>query len=392
VRILITGSTYAPAFNGQSIFTTNIAEGLAKRRHEVWVVTPSDFGKPYQIDRNGVHIWTVYATELKFLHNQAYASFLPDREVKKIFGTFKPEIIHVQDHFPLSKCSLKFAHKYGVPAIGTNHFMPENLAPYVPVLPRMWPFFNRLLWWWMHRVFNHLDMATAPSRTAVDILKKQGLHVPLFPVSCGVNLERFYPDPSVRREEICQQFGIDPGRKTFLFVGRVDAEKRLDVLIRAIARIKRADIQFVITGSGAALHLYQTVAQELGVADQVLFTGFVPDVDLPLLLNSIDIFAMPSEAELLSIASLEAMASGRPLLAARSKALPELVTDNVNGYLFEPGNVDDAVRCMLQLANHPEDWARMGAASLARVQSHSIENVLNRYETLYSECITNFRK
>jgi 1,2-diacylglycerol 3-alpha-glucosyltransferase len=383
VRILITGSTYAPAFNGQSIFTTNLAEGLAKRRHEVWVVTPSDFGKPYQIDRNGVHIWTVYATELKFLHNQAYASFLPDREVKNIFTTFKPEIIHVQDHFPLSKCSLKFAYKYGVPAMGTNHFMPENLAPYVPVLPRMWPLFNRLLWWWMHRVFNHLDMATAPSYTAVEILKKQGLHVPLFPVSCGVNLERFYPDTSVRREEICQQF---------LFVGRVDAEKRLDVLIRAIARIKRADIQFVITGSGAALHLYQTLAQELGVADQVLFTGFVPDLDLPLLLNSIDIFAMPSEAELLSIASLEAMASGRPLLVARSKALPELVTDNENGYLFEPGNVEDAVRCMVQLANHPEDWARMGAASLARVQSHSMENVLNRYETLYSECITNFRK
>jgi glycosyltransferase involved in cell wall biosynthesis len=83
------------------------------------------------------------------------------------------------------------------------------------------------------------------------------------------------------------------------------------------------------------------------------------------------------------------MATGRPLLVARSKALPELVSDGVNGYTFEAGNVEDAARCMALLADHPERWAEMGAASLARVQDHSLEHVIQRYEELYASCIKN---
>jgi glycosyltransferase involved in cell wall biosynthesis len=146
-----------------------------------------------------------------------------------------------------------------------------------------------------------------------------------------------------------------------------------------------------VAGSGAALPTYQALARELGIQDQVRFTGFVPDADLPRLLDSVDIFAMPSEAELLSIASLEAMASARPLLAARAKALPELVSDGVNGYMFNPGDVDDAARCMALLAGHPERWAEMGSASLKKVQPHGMENVLKRYEELYELCLA-FKK
>jgi 1,2-diacylglycerol 3-alpha-glucosyltransferase len=386
LRILITGTTYSPALNGQSIFTTNLAEGLARLGHQVCVVTPSDFGKPYQIDRNGVIISTVQSIDLTALHTQAYVSFLPDFEVKRIFNNFKPEIVHIHDHYPLSKCVLKYARLYNLPVVGTNHFVPENLAPYVPVLPRIWSVFSRLLWWWMKRVYNHLDIITAPSRTAVEILRTQNLREPIYPVSCGVNFNRFYVDSAVNRKEIFHHFGLNPDRTTFLFVGRVDGEKKVDVLIRAIKHLNRQDIQLVVAGKGAALPSYQALAHELGIQDQVHFTGFVLENELPLLLNCIDIFAMPSEAELLSIASLEAMATARPLLVARSKALPELVTDDLNGYLFEPGNIKDAARCMALLADHPERWPEMGAASLEKVKIHSVENVLKRYEELYSYC------
>jgi glycosyltransferase involved in cell wall biosynthesis len=172
-----------------------------------------------------------------------------------------------------------------------------------------------------------------------------------------------------------------------LFVGRVDGEKRVDVLIRAIKALKRDDIQLAVTGKGAALPDLKALVQDLKVEDLVRFTGFVPDSDLPALLNCIDVFAMPSQAELLSIASLEAMATARPILAANSQALPELVTDDVNGYLFKPGSVSDAMRCMLLLADHPERWAAMGAASLEKVQPHSLENMLTCYEDLYRQIL-----
>jgi len=131
----------------------------------------------------------------------------------------------------------------------------------------------------------------------------------------------------------------------------------------------------------------QALAKSLGLGDRVRFTGFVPNEDLTALLNGIDVFTMPSEAELLSIASLEAMACARPLLLANAVALPELVTQGVNGYLFKPGDAQDAERCMGLLADHPEQWEAMGRASLEKAQVHSLENTIQRYETLYKEAL-----
>jgi len=387
MRILITGSSYAPAFNGQSIFTTTLAEGLARRGHEVWVLTPSDTGKPYYIERNGVHIQTVRAIELRFLHNQLYAAFFPDLEVHHFFKTHKPEIVHIQDHYPLSFSVLHAARRLKIKVIGTNHFMPDNLAPYIPLLSRIKPFFNSTLWMWMKWTFNSLDVVTAPSSTAAEIIRSQGVHVPVYPISCGVSLARFHPDAAVDKKALRLRYGLDPERKTFLFVGRVDREKRVDLLIRAIKILARKDIQLTVTGTGAALPMLKALGHRLQIEDQVRFTDFVPASDLPGLLNSAEFFAMPSEAELLSIASLEAMASGLPLLAARARALPELVTDGLNGYLFKPGDAADAARCMALLADHPENWAKMGATSLEKVVPHDIENVLERYEELYTQLL-----
>lgn len=147
-----------------------------------------------------------------------------------------------------------------------------------------------------------------------------------------------------------------------------------------------------VAGIGAALSSYENLVHTLGLEDQVRFLGFVPYEDLPLLLNSVDVFVMPSEAELLSIATLEAMATGRPLMVARARALPELVKDGENGYLFEPGDVSDAARCMAELADHPERWENMGAISLVRAREHSLDHILKQYEELYMACQEGFKK
>jgi len=389
MRILITSSTYAPARNGQAVFTTSLAEGMVRRGHEVWLLAPSDKRIPYRTERSGVQIQTVRAFDLGFIHSEAYGALLPDLEVRKFFNSFQPDVVHIQEHHPLSRCALDAARRRNIKVIGTNHFMPENLAHYVPLPAFLKPAFNRLLWSWMGWTFNSLDVVTAPSRTAAEIIRSQGLRVPVIPISCGVDPNQFHPDPSVDRRAVLARYGLHQDRTIFLFVGRVDTEKRVDVLIRAAKKLARDDIQLAVAGEGADLPACQSLVRELGVEDRVRFTGFVPAVDLPALLNSVDYFAMPSEAELLSIASLEAMATGLPLLAARSQALPELVDEGVNGFLFNPGDADDACRCMSLLADHPERRAEMGAASLKKVKPHSLENVLARYEELYTQCAAN---
>jgi glycosyltransferase involved in cell wall biosynthesis len=263
--------------------------------------------------------------------------------------------------------------------------MPENLAPYLPLVSRIKPFYRWALWRWMREVYDRLDAVAAPSRTGAEMLKTIGLRPPVTPISCGVNTQLYRPDPLVDRQTMRERYKIDENRKVFFFVGRVDREKRLEVILRAISLLERDDIQFLIAGNGAAKAGLMAQVQELGLEQKVHFTGFIPDCDLPSVLNSIDVFCMPGEAELLSIASLQAMACARPMLVADAVALPELISGN--GYLFRPGDVEDAARCMALMADHPERWPDMGAASLEHVQSHSLEKIVHRYENLYRQVL-----
>ena len=387
MRIFITGTTYYPALNGQAIFTVNLAEGLAQRGHQVYVAVPSEKVQAYHTERNGVQVEAVKSVSMKLWHQDAFFSPLPGKAVRNIFDTFRPEIVHIQDHYPLSRFIVGTARRRKIKLVATNHFMPENLASYVAWLAGIKPLYNWIGWSWMMEVYNQVDIATAQSKNAAELIRKHGLRVPVYPVSCGIDLRRFHPDPSIDRRACRERYGLDPDKKVFLFVGRVDGEKKLDVLLRAMSHIQSADVQLAIAGRGAALEGLQALAAELQLGERVRFTGFIPNEDLHVLLNSADIFVMPSEAELLSLATLEAMACGRPVLLANAVALPELVIEGVNGYLFRPGDPLDAAKYIDLLAGQPECWPKMGQASIAKAQFHGLDNAMRQYETLYESLL-----
>ncbi len=391
MRILIAETPQYIAFHGQAIFTINLAEGLAKNGHTVLALVGSERGRGYHSERNGVQIQAVDALDLNFLHPDSCIPLFSGRAVRRVFETFQPDIVHIQDHYFLSRNAAITAQRLGVKCVGTNHFMPENLAPYVPVFSRIKPLFNWVGWHWMRETYDRLDAVACPSGTAARILRSVKIRPPVFPISCGGNTHFFRPDPDVDRFAWRKRYGIDPQKTIFFFVGRVDREKRLDVLLRAMALLKREDLQLVIGGKGANQNKLAALANGLGLGAKVHFTGFIPQEDLPSVLNSIDIFAMPSEAELLSIATLQAMGCARPVLAANAVALPELVTEGINGLLFKPGDATDAARCMEWFADHPERWSGMGAASLEKVQPHSLENIVHEYETLYEKVLSGNR-
>jgi 1,2-diacylglycerol 3-alpha-glucosyltransferase len=387
MRILIAGIANYPALNGQAVFTENLGEGLVKRGHEVLSIFPSEKGAAYQALRHGVHIEALKSNNLNFIHLESYFSLFSQKAIQRIFSEFHPEIVHVQDHYPVSSDVVQVARRNKVKLIGTNHFMPENLAAYIPIISRIKPLYHRIMWSWVLLTFNRLDVTTAQSRASAELLRSQGLRIPVYPVSCGINLERFFPDPTVDRAAIRQRYGLNPGKILFLFVGRIDREKRLEVLLQAMDRLNRDDIQLGISGHGAAQDKLENLTKELNLGKRVHFTGFVPREDLPKLLNSADVFCMPSDAELLSIASLEAMACAKPVLLANAVALPELASNGVNGYLFETGNPVDAARCMALLADQPEALPGMGLASLERARYHGMENTMQHYESLYIQLL-----
>lgn len=387
MRVLIAGATYFPALNGQSVFMVHLAEGLASQGHEVSVLVPGR--RTLSSSVNGVRRETVRSLELSRVRADAYFPYFYAGRVRGVFETFRPEVLHIHDHYPLSIAAVREARHRGIPIVGTNHFVPANVEPYIPGSTWLRPVLDRVLWEWMFRVYRGLDLVTAPSQAAVNLLQSQGLRVPMRAVSCGTDLNRFHPDPSIDRAAIRRAHGLDPKGKLFLYVGRIDQEKRIDVLLEAMRLLTRDDIHLALAGQGAALNRLQTLSQHLELGERVRFLGRVPNERLNQLLNSADVFALASEAELLSIASLEAMASGRPLLLANAGALPELVTPGLNGYLFRPGDPRDAAHYMALLADQPALREQMGRASRERVGPHSMEFALETYTGVYRQLLDN---
>ena len=387
MRILIATSSNYLAFHGQAIFTKNLAEGLIRHGHEVLVVASSERGPYSETEHHGVHIIAFKSISLGLINPNAVLAISTGRELRNIFKSFKPEIVHIQDHYPLCRSTSRLALKSGYKVIGTNHFMPENLAAYIPLFPRIKPVFDWVLWHWMREVYDRLDLVVGPSLAAVRMLRDAGLKPHAVSISCGVDDRLFHPIPEVNKSVYRSNYGICSPCTVMFFVGRVDREKRLDVIIRCLDVLKREDIQFVIAGNGAEKRRLLKMTSELGLKNKVHFSGFIPNGELPSVLNSIDIFIMPGDAELLSIASLQAMACARPMLVADAVALPELVSANENGLLFRPGDVEDAARCLTFLADHPARWSDMGAASLMRSKKHNLELIVNEYEELYHSVV-----
>ena len=387
MRIAIASQTYYPGNNGQAVFTISLAEGLAGLGHQVMVIVPATPFLAKATVINGVQVQTVAAIPLAALHPNVHFTPLPGLKIWQLLADFHPDLVHIQDHYPLCHSVLRTARLRKLPLIGTNHFLPDNLIRNLAFMASKPEYFKHFLWRWMLDVFNQLDMVVTPTRTAAQILLRQHIRVPIVPISCGVNTRRFRPLPATDRSEVRRRYGLDPARALLMYVGRLDQEKQLDVLLRTMGKLKDTTGQLALIGRGNHGEALRGLAVELGLGSRVVFTGYAPANDLPALLNSADIFAMPSTAELQSIATLEAMATAKPVLAADAQALPELVTNGLNGYLFKPDDADHAAGRVSQLLAERDHWAAMGQVSLDRARQHSLGNTLRRHEELYAALI-----
>lgn len=387
MRVLITGTTYYPAHNGQAVFCTQLAEGLARRGHAVTVAVPALPGQERHAKRNGVDVYGLPSVSLGRWHPDAAVPIMAGRAFREILAGARPEIVHVHDHYPLSRLAVRLARRAGARVVGSNHFVPDNLKPYLPARRLAGDAYERLLWSWMLDLYNRLDVAIAPSATAAEILRRHGLGIPVHAISCGVDVRRFRPMEDPDRAAWRRRYGLPEAHALVLYVGRLDGEKGIDVLIGALRLLAREDVTLGVVGKGAARASLEKLAQELGLGERVRFVGFVPDEDLPALLNAGDLFAMPSSAELLSIATLEAMACGKPVLAARARALPELVSEGENGALFTPGDAADAARCLGHLIDARHRWPEMAAESRRRAEAHGLDGILCQHEDIYRDVL-----
>jgi 1,2-diacylglycerol 3-alpha-glucosyltransferase len=383
MKVLIASDTYYPHVNGASYFTQRLAQALAEAGHEVAVVSPGPEYVSTTAPRGKVTHYGVRS--FPFIFVPRFRFVVPiisgiSGTVRRAIREFKPDIVHIQMHFPISRTALREAQRRGIPVVATNHFMPDNLTHYLHLPESVTRAINQAMWWDAARVLEKAQGISAPTQTSVDIMQPQ-LSKKMLAISNGIDLKRFNPtnDPTPART----RYNL-PAKPILLFVGRLDKEKNVDIVLRAVAKARATtDFHFVAAGHGAEETNLKKLAAQLGLADHVTFTGFVPDDLLPSLYAAGDCFVNAGTAELQCIVAMEAMATGLPILGARAVALPELIHSGQNGYLFEPYHVEELAGRLAEVMSSADLRARMGHKSLEIIAHHDLTTILERFEDFY---------
>lgn len=386
LTICIPAETYAPEVNGAAKFTERLAAGLAARGHEVHVICPSPTGVPSTDREDGVVVHRIRSHRWYF--HPTWTICMPwetKPAVARLLDDIRPDVVHTQAHFVIGRYAFSEAHRRSIPVVATNHFMPDNVRPYLPVSGPVVDAATAAAWWDLRRTFQSAEHITVPTQLAADLLTENGFDRPIQAVSCGIDLSRF------RRA----QEGVGPGvggsdaAPTVLFVGRLSKEKHIDDIVRALARTDPGlGLRAVIVGTGDQEPALRSLAAELGVADRVELRGKVDDRELVRAYQEATFFCLPGTAELQSIATLEAMSSGNPVVLADAVALPHLCVDGVNGFLFPPRDVDALAERFTRLCRMPAaERAVMGEASQTTAARHDITRTLDAFEDIYRKVI-----
>jgi glycosyltransferase involved in cell wall biosynthesis len=382
MKVMIGNDTYPPDVNGAAYFTRRLAVALADRGHEVHVLCPARTLRNGVITRDRVVEHRMRSLPVLFHPGFRFSPppFLLRRVLEEVRRT-QPDVVHAQGHFFVGRALIRAAKQLGVPVVATNHFMPDNLVFYLHLPERIENKVTEWAWRDFSRVFDRADLVTAPTPFAAKLAEEKGVYGPIVPVSCGMDLSRF--SSTNDGHAFKTRYGV-PERPVFMYVGRLDAEKHVDELIKALPLVRRSvDAQLVVVGDGHEHTNLVSLARGQGVEGHVTFTGFVSDGELPGAYAATDVFCNAGTAELQSIVTMEAMATGKPVVAANARALPLLVHDGENGRLFEPGDVEGLASRLAELLSDDGKRTRMGRESLRIVARHDIGITLNAFERLY---------
>ena len=378
LKVLIGCDTFAPDVNGAAKFAERLAAGLVARGHEVHVMAPSagrrhgtwvEEHEGQRMIMHRIYSWRWYPHEwLRFM--------LPWRNRQnsaRILDEIKPDVVHFQSHIVVGRGLSIEAKKRGIRVIGTNHFMPENMLEFTLIPKWLQDWSVGLAWKAAARTFGRAEAVTTPTHRAAQFLEQHTGLRGVLAISCGVDVHKYTPDFEPRTEN------------RIVFVGRVTGEKQIDVLVRAVALLPAdLDAKLEVVGDGDQRKHLEQLAEQLEIADRVTFTGYVSDDELREAYTRATVLGMPSIAELQSIVTMEAMASALPVVAANAMALPHLVHDGENGFLFSPGDSQELADKLERVLRMPQaELDEMKNASLRLIAAHDIQRTLNTFECLY---------
>ena len=414
MRIAIATAVYYPQINGVAMFSHNLAVGLAQRGHEVMVIAPSQNGKNHTEVIDGVKTVYLRSVDSKVYPDQIHdipeqkkmlgvkvprvfyrhgfrVSVFPQIEVKRALDEFHPDIVHVQVSDPIGLSVVSYARKHHVPVVTTEHNQPEVLTEPLKMPRPIKKGANYMLTAYFRNRQSKSDFVTMPTERAIRGLLGNGekMKIPVAAVSNGVDLSDFKPGKA--KPELYEKYGISKDLPVVLYVGRVDPEKRVGLVVEAFnkARSNFPKMQLVIVGDGVDRVKLQN---KYGDDPNIRVLGKVLGDDLHELYKVGSVFATASEIETQGIVLIEAAASGLPLIAVDKGAVAEICVDGENGELCEPRNVSQIANAIVAIMSDDKLRKKYAEKSVEIAHEHDFERTLDKFINIYNHLLENNNK
>lgn len=378
-RVLIAADTYPPHVNGAASSCYRLASKLTARGYDVHVVSPHHSSGPDTVEiypEATVHRLRSYAAPT----HEYYRLVMPwhaNRAVDRLIANLAPDVVHAQCHYMVGNAAINSAEMRRIRLICTNHFMPENLDPFIPGPQFFKNIVSKRSWYDMGRLMQKANVVTTPTPLSAKNMNAKAHLEGVVPVSNGIDVAKY----ELRDDEVITAHP----HPTVLFVGRLAVEKNVDTLLQALTLTDpQLEIHAEIIGDGEQREILHRLAIDLGVEERVTFRGIVSDEELREAYLRADVFTQPCTAELQSLASLEAMSASTPVVLADALALPHLVADGVNGYLFKPYDSKDlADKISTVVSASIQDRQAMGQASHYFASKHAHEKIMDVIHKMY---------
>jgi glycosyltransferase involved in cell wall biosynthesis len=316
-------------------------------------------------------------------------SFEASKKIKKLINEEKPDLVHIHNiYHQISPSILHVIKRAGIPIVMTAHDYKLIRPDYIlradgkKVKPKNSTLVQILLSaeFYFHRIINvysrNIKLFLTPSKFLKDkLIKKDYLSVEAVPLFIDL---ADYPE-----------FETDQISPYIIFFGRLHESKGADVLIKALAKIRNKDIKLKLAGAGPEENDLKALAGELKISDRVEFTGHKSKKELIELIGKSLFAVVPSRFhETFGLSVLESFACGKPVIATRAGAVPELINEN-NGILFEVDNIEELSLAIDKILDDKNLLEKMSRESKKTAQEFSPEKHYQKINEIYNEAVRN---
>lgn len=329
MKVLLTSDWYTPAVNGVVTSLLNLRHGLEADGHEVRILTLSQ--SPHSFSSDGVtYIGSIPAG---VVYPGARLRTASGRKAVQEIIAWRPDIVHSNCEFSTFRIARRISERLNIPLIHTYHTVYENYTHYFSPVKKWGKAAARSF---SRHIAARCDCIIAPTGKVKKLLDGYKIAKPIYVVPSGIETEHFSQEVTdAERMQLRKQLGIPENHTVLVSVGRLAKEKNCEELLRSVCNFRNAPLTLLLVGDGPYRSELKHISREIGIDNQVIFTGMVPPENVWRYYQAGDLFVSASTSETQGLTYLEALSSGLPLLCRKDECLTGVLKNGINGWQYE---------------------------------------------------------